>query len=295
MSTDARVARDARRFTAPIGIIVLVVVCSLVTAALLWRGYDFYSLGLDARVDHDDFRLLSPGEVVGHGYGIVGTALFLVNLAYVVRRRFPRLPLGPMRVWLDMHALSGLVGSLLILFHSAFQLRTPIATVTAGSLVLVVLTGFVGRYLYALSPKVDTQLQQANIDALGALVPGLGDKTRAVMERIPITDVGGSASLLFVLRTLPTWFGEGRSRRREIRGLESDRISALDSGERLLARRALRQVASLAAQEARTMAASTLLRTWRGLHRLLAVLMLLTVSVHIAVAWFYGYRWVWSE
>ena len=99
--------------------------CVLVRAALLWRGYEFYALDLDARVDHEDFRILSPGEVVGHGYGIVDTALFLVNLAYVVRRRFPRLPLGPMRVWLDLHALRGLVGSLLILFHGPAALGGP--------------------------------------------------------------------------------------------------------------------------------------------------------------------------
>ena len=33
------------------------------------------------------------------------------------------------------------------------------------------------------------------------------------------------------------------------------------------------------------------LRSWRGLHRLFAILMLVTVVVHVWVAWHYGYRW----
>ena len=40
---------------------------------------------------------------------------------------------------------------------------------------------------------------------------------------------------------------------------------------------------------------TSLLQSWRALHRLLAILLLLLVPVHVGVAWFYGYRWLWSE
>jgi hypothetical protein len=55
-----------------------------------------------------------------------------------------------------------------------------------------------------------------------------------------------------------------------------------------------RFVALAAAGEVRAHAGVALLRTWRSLHRLFALTMLVTVSIHIGVAWFYGYRWVFG-
>jgi hypothetical protein len=37
------------------------------------------------------------------------------------------------------------------------------------------------------------------------------------------------------------------------------------------------------------------MRSWRGFHRFAAILMILLVSVHIAVAWVFGYRWIFSS
>jgi len=45
----------------------------------------------------------------------------------------------------------------------------------------------------------------------------------------------------------------------------------------------------------RSIAASALLRSWRSLHRFLAIMMMTTVVVHIATAWQLGYRWIWSQ
>ena len=43
------------------------------------------------------------------------------------------------------------------------------------------------------------------------------------------------------------------------------------------------------------MAATAVLRCWRSLHRFLAIMMMTTVVVHIATAWKFGYRWIWSQ
>lgn len=295
MSVDAAVARDARKVRRPIGAFALVILLLAVATALLWRGWEFYALGLDARIDHDDFRVLSPGEVVGHGYGVVGTGLMFTNLLYLVRRKLARWPLGSMRFWLDLHVVTGLVGSLLVVFHSAFQLRTPIAMVTSASLFVVVLTGVIGRYLYALSPQVDRAGLETQIDALDGLAAGLGARARSVLAENPPTDVGGGAGLIRTLLTLPRWWGESRARRRAVRALEDEIPTTVPAYERELVQKAILAVAKLGSAEVRATAAATLLRTWRGMHRFLAILMLLSVSVHIGVAWFYGYRWLWSE
>ena len=113
--------KPPRRFAPWITLLILAVLTEL----MLWRGYDYYRQGLSARAMHPDYRLLNPGGLLGHGYGMVGTALILTNLLYLVRRRFAKyIPaqMGSMKAWLNAHVLTGLVGSLLVLFHSAFQL-----------------------------------------------------------------------------------------------------------------------------------------------------------------------------
>ena len=39
---------------------------------------------------------------------------------------------------------------------------------------------------------------------------------------------------------------------------------------------------------------AALLRSWRGLHRFFALLMLAAVLLHAGVAWHYGYRWIFA-
>ncbi len=116
---------------------------------LFWRGWSFYRLSLEARVEHPEFRTLRPSGVVGNGYGWVAALLIVLNLSYLVRRRLAAARLGPMRVWLDVHVFTGLTAAMLVTAHSALQLRTPIAMVSAASLALVVVTGLIGRFLYA--------------------------------------------------------------------------------------------------------------------------------------------------
>ena len=114
--------------------VLFVVLVLLALAYVLWDlGDDFYLSDLESRVEHSAYETLRPGGLLGHGYGIIGTLLILANLLYLARRRLARWSLGSMATWLNLHVLTGLIGSLLILFHSAFQFRTPIAVVTAVS------------------------------------------------------------------------------------------------------------------------------------------------------------------
>ncbi len=275
---------------------VLAVALVAVGLGLAWRGWGYYVLPLDLRVEHEDYRVLGPGGVVGHGYGIVGTALIVLNLLYLVRRKLAKLPLGSMRVWLDMHAFTGLVGGMLVLFHSAFQMRTPIANLSAVSLVVVVLTGVLGRFLHWLAPGADDAALEEQLHGLDAVMPGLAQRIRAALAAAPATRLD-DATLMSAIATIPTWARQRGARRRAVREIVSQAASerAFDGNEYALFHRMEARAVRLAGRGATAAGASALLRTWRGLHRLLAIVMLLTVPVHIGVAWLYGYRWIWSE
>jgi hypothetical protein len=59
-------------------------------------------------------------------------------------------------------------------------------------------------------------------------------------------------------------------------------------------RTAAAELADAATADARTDGVAALLRSWRGLHRFFALVMLATVLLHAGIAWKYGYRWIFA-
>ena len=267
-----------------------------VAIGLLLYGLDFYAIDPADRPMHEDYEELSATGTVGQGYGVVGTALFIANLLYLVRRRLAKLPLGSMRAWLNAHVVTGLTGSLLIVFHSAFQARSAVTMTTSLSLGLVVGTGLVGRWLVAISPRPDPRRLAEKLLALDELIPGSGELVREGLRDQPVTLLPASAGMIRAFATVPTWMIEARARRRLVRHawLDVTRPFTLSREEEKLARQLSREAASLAAGEVRAATGAALLRSWRSIHRLFALLMVLCVVLHVGVAWFYGYRWIFS-
>lgn len=271
---------------------VTLVLLALITVILAWRGHDYYLLSLDDRVEHTDYRALRSSGEIGYGYGIVGTLLIFTNLLYLARRRLAKWNLGAIKTWLDIHIFTGLAGALFISFHSTFKARNTISQITTWSLLLVVVTGLVGRFLYALVPRRDepafkaamTILAQHSVQASSAINDGI------VQLAIPKAGKIG-------LWRLPRYLRDVRVAGRQQLGLvqltiENDpayllQKSSLDEISQQL-RRAIRK-------SVRSHRASAVLRAWRSLHMFFALLMLTTVVFHIGTAWYYGYRWIWSE
>lgn len=276
--------------------LVVLALCALAYA--LWDlGQDFYLADLESRVDHDAYQSMRPGGLVGHGYGIVGTILILANLLYLARRRLARWSLGSMATWLNLHVFTGLLGSLLILFHSAFQFRTPIAVITAASLGIVVATGILGRYLYALTPRPDRAALDEALSSLDELAPGCSARVQQALAIHKVTQVDTHRWLLAKLAAVPRWAGEARSRGFLVSYAIEDVPVAdvLGRKERRRFRKAKRVVRKYATREVVAVGASSLLQSWRGFHRSLALILVLLVPIHIAVAWIYGYRWIFSQ
>lgn len=260
-----------------------------VTAALAHKGWSFYGLSLEERVEHPDFRKLRPSGLVGNGYGFVAAGLMVLNLSYLVRRRFGGARLGSMKAWLDLHVFTGLLAAVLVSFHSAFQLRTPIAMASAASLALVVLTGVIGRFLHALAPSADPARLRHALDGVEEAVPGSRAALTQALAELPAPRISADASLLRSLLAIPGWRRVSRRRRGAITLLVPPRSALSPAG-----RTAVRELHRAAAADARAGGVGALLRSWRGLHRFFALLMLIAVGLHAGVAWHYGYRWIFS-
>ena len=289
-STGTVADRDRRNVAGWVGLGLVLVV----GAAALWiRGSSFYLLSTHERFDHPEYRLLSPGGPLGQGYGVLATALVLANLSYLLLRRVARWRLGSMRAWLDIHVATGLLAGLFGLSHSALQLRNPIAALTMFSLVVTLVTGIVGRFLFLFVPSAKLEQLQERCLAFDALEPGLGGALFARLSAQPLPRVAGRVSLPKVLWLQPRWWRDARLRKRLVLETVAPH-RALHPEEFRLLRAHVADTAKLAANISRAVAHDYLMRSWRGFHRFFALLMIALLVVHIGVAWYYGYRWIFS-
>jgi len=96
---------------------------------------------------------MRPGGTWGHPLGYAGAGLILLSLLYSARKRLKRLKgLGRTSLWLKVHIALALLGSALLVFHTAFTFG-GIAGFAFWSLAVIVLSGVVGRYIYAQIPR----------------------------------------------------------------------------------------------------------------------------------------------
>ncbi|MGC2519370.1 MAG: hypothetical protein WA373_09740 [Burkholderiales bacterium] len=90
-----------------------------------------------------------PGSDVGYAMGLAGALMMLMLLAYPLRKHWSRLrAFGPLRYWFRGHMVLGVVGPLLVVFHSTFRVASLNAAVALGSMLLVVASGLIGRFIY---------------------------------------------------------------------------------------------------------------------------------------------------
>ena len=122
---------DGRSMPARIGIYALIV--TLAGAAWVIRNSDFYT----------------PGKGAGYALGATGATLMVLLLLYPVRKRVPFMrDWGALKHWFRLHMLAGVIGPVLVLFHSTFHIGSFNAGVAMFSMILVATSGFVGRFLY---------------------------------------------------------------------------------------------------------------------------------------------------
>jgi hypothetical protein len=92
-------------------------------------------------------------EFFGHSLGIFGFILMLgTETLYTVRKRSRFARWGRLSTWLQMHIFTGIVGPFLVLLHSSWKFQ-GLAGIVMLLTVLIVLSGFIGRYIYTAIPR----------------------------------------------------------------------------------------------------------------------------------------------
>lgn len=261
-------------------------------------GLDYYLTPLQERPFVEGYSLFASSAVVGHGYGVIGSAFMLLGvLLYSGRRRVTALgKLGKLKDWLQVHIFLCTLGPFLILLHSTFRVGGLVA-IAFWSMVLVVASGVFGRYLYVRIPKtlqgtfLSLQATEgwrteafSGLEARGSID---GSVLAKLSERIrPEKPRSLPHALLLGLK----WDFTRRRREREIRSL------LMGAGGSEAFRRG---AVTLALEESRLSTQVALLepfrrmfRYWHVFHLPLAIVMFLILAVHVTVAILFGYAWV---
>jgi thioredoxin reductase/Pyruvate/2-oxoacid:ferredoxin oxidoreductase delta subunit len=288
---EEREAAAKRREHRLEGLFAILGLCIL--SFLAWRGYDYYVLSPLQRLHSPLHQALRPAGWWGHGVGIVATAFMLSNFLYAARKRFALLSgLWDMRSWLVFHIFVGFMSPLVIAFHAAFQSRNLLASATAVSLLVVVITGIVGRYIFGLVPAAAghalelEELQATFVRARAEVEPLLA----TVSDPGPVKQLFDSVtaplppgSLMHSLVTLPLQSFASRFALRRVASLFPDEDSRREF------RRDFLQLERLRMQISFYRSLKTLMRGWRIFHASLASFLVLAIAAHIGVSMWLGY------
>ncbi len=116
-------------------------------------GLNYYTLSAAQRPFSPKHQLLRPSGTIGINLGMVGVMMFFLIYLYPLRKKWGWLGrMGNSRHWLDFHVVLGTAAPIIIAFHSSFKFGN-IAGMAFYSMLMVTLSGFVGRYLYAHIPR----------------------------------------------------------------------------------------------------------------------------------------------
>jgi len=268
--------------------------CTTVALIVLigFDGWEYYRAPLGSRGYLPQHALLRPSGPVGLTLGIAGVVSMLCTLPYALRKRWKRLArLGTVRGWLETHIFFGVVGPVLITFHTSFKFNGLIS-VAYWLMVLVWSSGFVGRYLYVRIPKTmrGVELSRSEVvdhlDAIRARLAFLPDAARQELDLFeqamaPRSDRHPSLVDLFAGElTARVRLVFVRQRLRDL-GIDVETIDALVS---LAFERA-----SLTRRLAHLERTKRLFDLWHVFHRPLVFGLFAIVAIHVGVAVFFGY------
>ncbi|MBL4801014.1 MAG: hypothetical protein JKY45_03910 [Emcibacter sp.] len=117
---------------------ILPYMCGVVVLAVVFIGFYFR-----------EKAYFSAGEGAGYALGVVGTCMICALFLYPLRKRVPMMKrLGDVKIWFGFHMLCGVLGPVVILFHANFSLGPVKSTIALLTMVIVIVSGVVGHYLY---------------------------------------------------------------------------------------------------------------------------------------------------
>jgi hypothetical protein len=268
--------------------------------ALNLAGLPYYMLATAQRVRHPLHPWLKPTGFVGQAAGLGAFALFLFMWLYPLRKQLRFLAFtGSIAKWLNVHVVAGLCIPLLAAMHAAWHF-TGLIGLGYAAMMIVVLSGFVGRYLYVRIPHsrsgLEMSLEEIETERKVLLryvanTAGLPiEEVERVLAPRPVEKGRGSA-LVALARMATDDLDRWLASRRLARGIRGAAGRPVDRKVLALVRRLARREMGLSQQVRLLDATHEVFRYWHVAHRPVAISALLAVAIHVVVAVAMGVTW----
>ncbi len=121
-------------------------------------------IGVDPKAIADEHVSFNAGDSLSVWCGLIGTGLMVIAAVYPIFRRIKLFRwLASNTMWFDFHLMAGIVGPMFVALHSVLKLDTWVSA-AFWSMVIVVISGFLGRYLYTLVPSLSSGVELEELD-----------------------------------------------------------------------------------------------------------------------------------
>ena len=259
------------------------------TGFIGFYGYDYYSIPIEERFYSPQYNWFKPSGVFGHGLGIAGTLMIVFGVVmYMVAKKY-RIFEGYIRLkyLLEFHIFLCTLGPILIIFHTSFKFG-GIVSIAFWSMVAVVLSGVVGRFIYIQIPRSkegrELSLQEAKnsqdqlFESSQAqtvhfyIVQETAENKALYKNHGPLAAFRRSMALIKVRRKLTEEKVSGKEKRALIKLIKqqwkiSQRLYHMEQMQKLL-------------------------KHWHIAHKPFALIMLVIAVVHVGITVALGYIWI---
>ena len=254
-----------------------------------------------------DHGFINPEDGIGYWLGIIGGSMMLVLLLYPLRKRIRALSfMGGTQQWFRMHMILGVLGPVLILYHSNFQLGSFNSRVALYCMLLVAGSGVIGRHIYAhihnglygrkttlkdMRTDLTTSLEKSQ--GLATLLPTLTERLEALSAQVQGDAITGRlstrVSMLWSVKRYVVWASLLMTARRELK-LRSETSPAIARDLPRLktaSRTYIRNFVRLTTRVAQFTLYERLFSLWHVLHMPLFFMMIISALVHVLAVHMY--------
>lgn len=249
-------------------------------------------------------NLLANGDFV-YNAGLLGGFLMLCSIFYALLKRVRFInKLGHNETWYYAHLFCGVVGPLLIIFHTSFHIKSVNSAVAFFSMLIIMISGMFGRYISTLmsyqAHRTYLAISDIELQLISSLLDhrqGTPKRSKDALRRLMVNGLKRPhywfQNIPLMLKTfystLLCYFTFCRERRKIFRSIGGQKnwdrktLRAAIRHSKRLTRRYVINIAKLSLLNM----VQNLLLNWRVLHANLLYLLALTAVAHIIAVHMY--------
>ena len=264
----------------------MVIITIAVTIYLIYTGYSYYNTPLEERFYHSQHNWFKPSGILGQGLGIIGTLMIVFGVSiYIARKRYNFLSKYiRLKYLLEFHIFLCVLGPILILFHTAYKFG-GIVSIAFWSMVAVVLSGVIGRFIYIQIPRT-IEGRELSLNEVKEMKT---DLAKVLEEKFSLDEITIQLFVTFTSEDEEQATGNKMSVYRLRRVLKTQK---LPKEQRKSILKMVKNERSLSRKINRLQMMQKLFKYWHVVHLPFALIMLVIVIIHVAVTLAFGYKWI---